>query len=368
MLNEARERGQQDIEFIHIYRPNLLEDGLERISRLLSNQSDGFGSRRRSLSNKLSVLFMGEAGVDVGGLTSDFYTALWKAIVSAEGDTSLFESNGGKCLPRSGTLVETQRIQLRSVGILLAKTLYDGRSAHRSIGSAVFKFLRGVSPTLKDLDQFDPAIVTQKLAPLQAMRAHQFTERLGFSLDFGDVGGDNAMEVTDANKAQYIKEHIQHVTITTRREALDAIKGGFEAALNSLPRGVQDALRLPPSELQALACGDSLLLPGQVLPLLRFRGFPNGSPLPGWIRQIVGSKESHWLRALLEFSTGSDSLPLPPQPDDITFVASHGASDQQLPTAHTCFNTIDTPLYPSLEVVETKLSQSVGWASGFAFA
>ena len=128
-----------DTYHVDVDREQIVKDGLECMYELSTAPRDGFGARRRrdSLCSKLYVCFEGESGVDQGGLTSEFYTELWRAIAAGEG--GLFESNEdprnpgarGKSLPVAGALNESKRKQLRSVGILIAKTIFDGRRVRR---------------------------------------------------------------------------------------------------------------------------------------------------------------------------------------------------------------------------------------------
>ena len=140
--------------------------------------------------------------------------------------------------------------------------------------------------------------------------------------------------------------------------------------LNALPNDVREATSLPPAELRVLACGESILhvLPSQLVPLLDFDGFAVDSPIPGWIRDIIGSKDSFWLRTFLFFATASETLPRAPQPENIRFVAMSRSAADRLPVAHTCFNTIDMPLYPSCEELEAKLDLAISESSGFDFS
>ena len=45
-----------------------------------------------------------------------------------------------------------------------------------------------------------------------------------------------------------------------------------------------------------------------------------------------------------------------------------GMHGDHLPVAHTCFNLLDLPRYPSTEMMRTKLSQAVEYSTGFGLA
>lgn len=42
----------------------------------------------------------------------------------------------------------------------MAKSIFDGRSADYRLAGSIFKFLRGVAPTLLDLEGFDSEVST----------------------------------------------------------------------------------------------------------------------------------------------------------------------------------------------------------------
>ena len=103
----------------------------------------------------------------------------------------------------------------------------------------------------------------------------------------------------------------------------------------------------------------------QVLAVLRFVDFGDDSELPRWFREIVTGKESDWLRMLLVFVTGEKDLPRLPKPEQLTVQAFLERSVAQLPTSHTCFNTLDLPGYESKAQLEERLSFALEHGVGF---
>ena len=45
-----------------------------------------------------------------------------------------------------------------------------------------------------------------------------------------------------------------------------------------------------------------------------------------------------------------------------------GEHGDHLPVAHTCFNLLDLPRYPTKEMLKNKLSQAVEYSTGFGLA
>ena len=108
-----------------------------------------------------------------------------------------------------------------------------------------------------------------------------------------------------------------------------------------------------------LACGEMVVLPEQVLAILRFEGFPAGNATQTWLRAIVANMDSDWLKRFLKFVTSQPVLPRAPQQEHITVdVASHHGPNH-LPTASTCFNQLHLPLYTSQAQLLEKLEQAL---------
>ena len=66
-----------------------------------------------------------------------------------------------------------------------------------------------------------------------------------------------------------------------------------------------------------------------------------------------------WRKALLEYTTGQRTLPLPPGHTAIVFARHAAATAEHLPTAHNCFCKVDLPEYPSFAHLAAKLAQAI---------
>lgn len=100
------------------------------------------------------------------------------------------------------------------------------------------------------------------------------------------------------------------------------------------------------------------------------------TPQVVWFWNIVGSYSEEMRARLLQFVTGSSRVPLQ------GFKALQGSTGAagprlftlhlvdvdpgNLPKAHTCFNRLDLPPYPSEEKMMDKLTQAVEETCGFA--
>ena len=123
---------------VQINRETLLEDGMKLVSKLNGDHLKG--------TLKITFVAAGipEAGVDVGGLLSDFYSQLWAKIVN-----KYFQAGvQGGYLPKV-TNANPQLVynSFYTIGKLLAKTIYDGRATGQTFGASLFKYLQSESPS-----------------------------------------------------------------------------------------------------------------------------------------------------------------------------------------------------------------------------
>lgn len=70
-------------------------------------------------------------------------------------------------------------------------------------------------------------------------------------------------------------------------------------------------------------------------------------------------------RKLLQFTTGSDRVPLGGLSKLKLVIARNGPDSDRLPTAHTCFNVLLLPEYSSKEKLKDRLIKAINYSKGF---
>ena len=94
-------------------------------------------------------------------------------------------------------------------------------------------------------------------------------------------------------------------------------------------------------------------------------GFHAESEVIVWFWEIVQRFNLDERRKLLFFATGSDRAPLRGLAQLKFTIQNAGANTNQLPTSHTCFNTLLIPNYHSSEELEEKLLIAIENSEGF---
>lgn len=70
-------------------------------------------------------------------------------------------------------------------------------------------------------------------------------------------------------------------------------------------------------------------------------------------------------RKLLQFTTGSDRVPVGGMSHLKLVIARNGPDSDRLPTAHTCFNVLLLPEYDSREKLQDRLLKAISYSKGF---
>lgn len=70
-------------------------------------------------------------------------------------------------------------------------------------------------------------------------------------------------------------------------------------------------------------------------------------------------------KKLLQFTTGSDRVPVGGLSRLKLIIARNGPNSDRLPTAHTCFNVLLLPEYETKEKLNDRLLKAINYAKGF---
>lgn len=184
-------------------------------------------------------------------------------------------------------------------------------------------------------------------------------------------GGTNET-VTDNNKRDYVRLYVAH-----------RFTRGAERQWLALQRGLADIIPpqllrpLSPRDLQPLLAGRADLDPADWRRHTRLKHVNPDAPIVNWFWEIVEEFDAEMRARLLQFVTGSRRVPLAgfralqgstgaAAPRLFTLHLVADASPDSLPKAHTCFNRLDLPPYPSKERLHDKLKQAVLETAGFA--
>ncbi|CAM6114519.1 unnamed protein product [Calypogeia fissa] len=349
---------------IYVERDNVFKGSYVQFRRL-SNED---------LQNPLSIVFSGEAGVDTGGITRDWYSTLSKEIFNL--DYGLFMRSAAddytfRLNPNSG--VNPDHLELfQFIGTIVGKALSDGCLINGHFTRVLYKRLLNKSPTYHDLATID----VQVYKSLVWLLENNLDERdlgLTFVVDREYFGAYDEIElkpngkeinVCEANKKEY-------VDLLSQWHLQDSIELQFQALNRGLARVIDPTLLqyFDERELEWLMGG---FLDIDVLDWRKNTSYSWGysdkkkCKIIRWFWELVESWSPEKRAQLLQFVTGTSKLPYPEGFKGLSgaegfnrFRIVRIEDSTRLPQAHTCYNQLMLPEYGSFEELAYKLETAI---------
>ncbi|WJX63238.1 HECT-type E3 ubiquitin transferase [Trifolium repens] len=336
---------------ISVRRAYVLEDSYNQL-RMRPTQD---------LKGRLTVHFQGEEGIDAGGLTREWYQLLSSVIFDKGALLFTTVGNESTFQPNPNSVYQTEHLSyFKFVGRVVGKALFDGQLLDVHFTRSFYKHILGndISDVLDLTFSID--------ADEEKLILYERTEVTDYEL----IPGGRNIKVTEENKHQYVDLVAEHRLTTAIRPQINAFLEGFSELI---PRELISIFN--DKELELLISG----LPDIDLDDLRanteYSGYSAASPVIQWFWEVVQDLSKEDKARLLQFVTGTSKVPLE------GFSALQGISGSQkfqihkaygspdhLPSAHTCFNQLDLPEYPSKQHLEDRLLLAIHEASeGFGF-
>ncbi|EQC32983.1 hypothetical protein, variant [Saprolegnia diclina VS20] len=311
------------------------------------------------------VTMLGESGVDAGGIQREWYTVLTAAVFDPAKGLFVLATDFAYALnPTSATAYGPDHLLCyRAIGRLLGRAVLDGQVLPCRLALPLFKAILGTPLSLQDVRYLD----TQTYSSLQYLLEHDVSELgLDFSaampatLEVVDlVPNGRQIAVTNDNKASYVDCMVRHLLFDR-----------VAAQLTSLLKGVYEVLPqelLMPfdyKELELVLCGVAEVDVADWKASTSVSTTLRRSESLNWFWDVLEHDMSRDDRSkLLQFTTGSSRVPVQGFrgltsydgtlcPFSLQAVAY---SVGVLPKAHSCFNRLDLPLYPTRALMHEAL-------------
>ncbi|KAF7684283.1 E3 ubiquitin-protein ligase TOM1-like [Astathelohania contejeani] len=371
MKNRFDSRKLSIIPFtIEVDRTNLFEDSF---SQIMSANPSVLQEER------LSIRFAGEEGVDAGGVSREWYTLIGEAMVNP--DYALFTpSTDDKVtyFPNKSSHVNPEHLLFfRFAGRVVAKAIREDRLMDVHFSRPFYKYLLDRPVGVEDLESLDI------YKSLIWMRNNSIDEHgmldLTFSTDYEEFGkvsvvdlipNGRSIKVTDSNKEDYIRLIAEFTLLKGVAKQLEAFKEGFYEIVDKTVMSIFNE-----KELELLICGLPDIDVDDWRNNTEYVGYTPGDSVVVWFWRAVRSFGNEDRARLLQFVTGTSRLPIG---GFGMLQGSHGiqkfqihresGSTKRLPSAHTCFNQLDLPVYESYEELARCLSLAIKeCGTGFGF-
>jgi len=360
---------------IAVRRSNLLTDAVDAIMSL----------GPKDLRKIWRIDFLGEEGIDAGGLAKEFFEEVTREIFDA--DNGLFLSAhkenqmAMRVNPASGvSCPEDHLVYFRFLGRVLGRALFGGYFVKGHMVQFMYKHILGWPVTFGDLESVDSELYSN-LKGLMEMPEDE-VEYIGYDFTVTEevLGEKKVVELvedganidlTGENRAEYLEAYFKYVMLGRIKLQLTELLLGFYDVVPETLLTVFDF-----QELELALCGmpqidmDDWRLHTEYVGLYSSEKAKNN--VCRWFWDVVTNDFDMEMKArLLQFVTGSSGVPTRGfevlQAGDgnikkftISGIPLKGA---MYPRAHTCFNRIDLPQYKSKKDLAEKLRVAVASCS-----
>lgn len=326
-------------KLIRINRENILQDSINELKK------------SHEKVHSIRVEYIHENGVDMGGLTRDWFTNVSQSII---------ESNIFKPVP-NGTSFEFNMNNFNRNIIEFAGKLFGLAFVNRiciplKLTSSIWKFLFNEKITLDDMNDYDSEICESlkwisENDPEPMMMTFVNSENQPLCQN-----GSNIM-LNNENKERYIELIIFDILINKSLDSLRIFKGSF----NSIVSSKRMSMFLSSNELKTIINGNDFIDVNDWKNNFSCAG--NCLDKASLFFDIISNWSQEKLAKLLNFITGS---PIPPINGFSSYSMNGGKiqikfnnESNSLPISHTCFNTIVLPNCADKEILENKLLMAI---------
>ncbi|KAF3703324.1 E3 ubiquitin-protein ligase HECW2 [Channa argus] len=333
-------------------------------------------SRKELQRNKLYVTFVGEEGLDYSGPSREFFFLLSQELFNPYYGLFEYSANDTYTVQISpmSAFVENHLEWFRFSGRILGLALIHQYLLDAFFTRPFYKALLRQATDLSDLEYLDEEFHQS----LQWMKDNDITDILDLTFTvneevFGQVterelksGGSN-LQVTEKNKKDYIERMAKWRVERGVVQQTEALVRGFYEVVDSRLVSVFDA-----RELELVIAGTVEIDLSDWRSSTEYRGgYHDGHIVMRWFWAAVERFNNEQRLRLLQFVTGTSSVPYE------GFAALRGSNGLRrfciekwgkvtsLPRAHTCFNRLDLPPYPSYTMLYEKLLIAVEETSTF---
>uniref|UniRef100_A0A8K9XBZ7 HECT-type E3 ubiquitin transferase n=1 Tax=Oncorhynchus mykiss TaxID=8022 RepID=A0A8K9XBZ7_ONCMY len=350
-----------------IRRDHLLEDAFNQVMCY---------SRKDLQRSKLYVSFLGEEGLDYSGPSREFFFLVSRELFNPYYGLFEYSANDTYTVQISpmSAFVDNHHEWFRFSGRILGLALIHQYLLDAFFTRPFYKGLLRILCELSDLEYLDEEFHQS----LQWMKDNDIEDMLDLTFTvneevFGQIterelkpGGAN-IPVSEKNKKEYIERMVKWRIERGVVQQTESLVRGFYEVVDSRLVSVFDA-----RELELVIAGTA------EIDLVDWRsntdyrgGYHDNHIVIRWFWAAVERFNNEQRLRLLQFVTGTSSIPyegfasLRGSNGPRRFCVEKWGKVTSLPRAHTCFNRLDLPPYPSFSMLHEKMLTAVEETSTF---
>ena len=348
---------------LEIEREYMLEQTLESIKH----------SKPSDLRKKLQVVFKGEEGVDAGGVTREFFQLLSEELFDVT--CSLWTDRFGDDVTWFNSDCSWDTDGFEAAGVLVGLALYNSTLLDVHFPMAVYRKLLGYPLGLEDMVDETLKKGFQQLLDYENESEIEYVFCLSFEVAWTDIlgkekihelkPGGSDIPVTGENKEEYVRLYTKWLLV----DSIDQQWEAFERGVMRIIEGLSLDLLFRPEELKLLVVGSPELDFDALESNTEYEGGYDGDSAVikhfwKWIKNVDRESQLKFLK----FTAGSSMSPIGGLGNLGFKIQRAGPDSPQLPTSHTCFNTLLLPEYDSYEKLEERLTRAILECEGFGLS
>jgi ubiquitin-protein ligase E3 A len=342
---------------LNIRRDHLIEDALNELEK-----------NRQNLQNELKVKFVGEQGVDQGGVRKEFFILVIRQIFDP--NYGMFSYNKKTRLFWFNHFSFEPKIKYELIGTIFGLAIYNNTILDVKLPISIYKKLLGIKPTFEDLKECDNElynnlnfIMKQDNPKLEEELDSYFTvidDKFGEKIEVPLKPDGDKIRINNFNKEEYVELYTDWYFNKSIDEYFRSFEKGFYKVFNKSLTKI-----LTPNELELILCGTQILDFHELKIAAVYEEFDKNSETIKYFWEILLDFDEEEKKKFLSFVTGCDRAPIDGL-GSLSITITNGGNDiNQLPTAHTCFNNLILPDYKDKEKMKKNLLIAINYSEGF---
>lgn len=263
--------------------------------------------------------------------------------------------------------------QFTLIGIILGLAIYNNVILDLHLPSVIYRKLSGKKGVFHDLKEFKPTEYSSLVSMLN-YKEEDFEDvfiqpfQISYTDLFGSTitqdlceGGENRM-VTRENVQEYLDRYADFLLNKMVEKQFLAFQRGFDLVTSESPLN----MLFTPTELEKLICGEQEFDFNDLEASTEYDGgYAKDTPVVRWFWETVHAMSLEDKRKLLQFTTGSDRIPVGGLSRLKLIITKNGPDSDRLPSAHTCFNVLLLPEYSDKQKLASLLAKAISECKGF---
>uniref|UniRef100_F6QU60 HECT and RLD domain containing E3 ubiquitin protein ligase family member 6 n=1 Tax=Monodelphis domestica TaxID=13616 RepID=F6QU60_MONDO len=340
---------------LKVRRSHLIEDALRQLSQVVD----------KDFKKELLVEFIGEIGLDFGGVRKEFFYYMFKEMIQPEYGMFVYSETSSLMWFPTNPILKKKNYFL--FGILCGLSIASGNVVHLPFPLALFKKLLDKKPSLEDLQELTPEM-GNNLQLLLDDNDNEEEFSLCFSIywdkeDVNLIPNGSTIHVDKSNKEDFVSRCIDYIFNTSVKKIYEEFQMGFYKVCKK-----EIINFFKPEELKAVTIGNLDY---------DWKTFEKNSKYCQGYHRSHSTIVMFWdafhrlpleeKKKFLLFLTGSDRFnPEGISNPGIEFAYLETLKEEDLPQASTCFNILYLPQYSTMERMEKALQTVIKNNSGFA--